>query len=191
MSNRGMVVVLSAPSGCGKDTVFKEICKMRNDVVESVSATTRKPRVNEVDGVNYFFLTNEEFENLIESKGLIEYTCFNGCYYGTPVKGVKDAIDNGKICFLIIEVEGARNVMKLFPECVSIFLLPPSLEILEKRLRSRATDSEEEINKRLEIAVSEMSNMDMYKYKVINDDLRVCVDEINKILCDELEKLNA
>ena len=191
MSNRGMVVVLSAPSGCGKDTVFKEICKMRNDVVESVSATTRKPRVNEVDGVNYFFLTNEEFEKLIESKGLIEYTCFNGCYYGTPVKGVKDAIDNGKICFLIIEVEGARNVMKLFPECVSIFLLPPSLEILEKRLRSRATDSEEEINKRLEIAVSEMSNMDMYKYKVINDDLRVCVDEINKILCDELEKLNA
>ena len=191
MSNRGMVVVLSAPSGCGKDTVFKEICKMRNDVVESVSATTRKPRVNEVDGVNYFFLTNEEFEKLIESKGLIEYTCFNGCYYGTPVKGVKDAIENGKICFLIIEVEGARNVMKLFPECVSIFLLPPSLEVLEKRLRSRATDSEEEINKRLEIAVSEMSNMDMYKYKVINDDLRACVDEINKILCDELEKLNA
>ncbi len=191
MNNRGMMVVFSAPSGCGKDTVFKRLCEKRNDVVKSVSATTRKQRADEIDGVNYFFISKEQFEYLIENNGLIEYTCYNGCYYGTPTEGVHEAIQMGKICFLIIEIEGAQNVMELFPECVSIFLLPPSIEVLEKRLRGRGTDSEEEIRNRMEIAYKEMSYKDIYQYNVINDDLEVCVDEIDKILCEELKKHNA
>lgn len=191
MNKRGMLVVLSAPSGCGKDTVFKRLCEKRKDVVKSVSATTRAPRENEIDGVNYYFISKEQFEYLIENGGLIEYTCYNDCYYGTPVEGVHEAVQMGKICFLIIEIEGAQNVMKLFPECVSIFLLPPSIEVLEKRLRGRGTDSEQEISNRMEIAYKEMSYKDIYQYNVINDDLEVCVDEINKILCDELKKHNA
>jgi len=191
MNNKGMLVVLSAPSGCGKDTVFKRLCEKRKDVVKSVSATTRKPREGEIDGVNYYFISREKFEYLIETNGLIEYTCYNDCYYGTPVEGVHEAVEMGKICFLIIETEGAQNVMKLFPECVSIFLLPPSIEVLEKRLRGRGTDPEEEIKTRMEIANKEMSFKDIYKYNVVNDDLEVCVDEIDKIICAELKKHNA
>jgi guanylate kinase len=105
MNKKGMLVVFSAPSGCGKDTVFKELCKLRGDIVESISATTRAPREGEKDGVNYFFKTEEEFKRLINSQGLLEYTVYNGCYYGTPIEGVNRAIEDGKICFLIIEVE--------------------------------------------------------------------------------------
>lgn len=189
--NNGLLVILSAPSGCGKDTVFKELCKIREDVVESISATTRQPREGEVDGVNYFFLTNEQFEDMISSNGLLEYAQYNGKYYGTPVKGVTSAIENGKVCFLIIEVQGAQKVMQMFPDSVSIFLLPPSMEVLEKRLRGRDTDGEDMVQKRLEIAKTELSYKDKYQYSVINDDLNECVDNINKIICDELNKRNA
>lgn len=186
--NNGMLVVFSAPSGCGKDTVFKEICKIRGDVVESVSATTRKPRDGEVDGVNYFFVSETEFENMIENGGLLEYAKYNNCYYGTPVEGVNKAVEYGKICFLIIEVQGAQKVMEMFPDCLSIFLLPPSIEVLEKRLRKRDSDGEDMIQSRLSIAKVELSYKDKYDYQVINDDLNECVDNINKILSDELNK---
>lgn len=186
--NNGMLVVLSAPSGCGKDTVFKELCNRRSDLVESVSATTRKPRQGEVDGVNYYFVSVDEFENLISSDGLIEYAQYNNCYYGTPVKGVKNAIESGKVCFLIIEVNGALRVKELFPDSVSIFLLPPSLEVLEKRLRGRDSDDEQIIRNRLEIANVELSYKDRYDYQVINDDLGICVEQINQILDNELNK---
>jgi len=156
MNNNGMLVVVSAPSGCGKDTVFKEIRKKRNDIVESVSATTRKPREGEVEGVNYFFLSEDEFKNLIENNGLLEYAVYNNCYYGTPIKGVNDAISNGKICVLIIDVQGAENVKKLYPDSVSIFLVPPSWETLEQRLRARNSEEEEMIQKRLDIAKKEL-----------------------------------
>ena len=106
MAKKGMLVVLSAPSGCGKDTVFNELKALRSDIVKSVSATTRAPREGEVDGVSYYFKTEKEFKKLINSKGLLEYTVYNGCYYGTPVSEVDKAINDGKICFLIIEVEG-------------------------------------------------------------------------------------
>ncbi len=190
MSKKGMLVVLSAPSGCGKDTVFKELCKIRNDVVESVSATTRAPREGEVDGVNYYFMTEEKFKRLIYSKGLLEYTVYNGSYYGTPVAGVEKAIDEGKICFLIIEVEGGQNIMRTRPDCVPIFLLPPSLEVLEERLKRRQTDSEEDIRRRLELAQFELEFADLYKYRVVNDDLNIAVNKINEILEIELEAHN-
>ena len=147
MNGNGMLVVVSAPSGCGKDTVFKEIRKKRDDIVESVSATTRKPRDGEIDGVNYYFLSDDEFKKLIEKDGLLEYAVYNNCYYGTPVEGVNEAIKNGKICVLIIDVQGAENVKKLYPDSVSIFLVPPSWETLEQRLRARNSEAEEMIQK--------------------------------------------
>lgn len=188
MMRKGMLVILSAPSGCGKDTVFKEICKRRNDVVESVSATTRQPREGEQDGVNYFFVTEDEFKSMIENRLLLEHACYNNYYYGTPVKGVYDAIRQGKICFLIIEVHGALAIKNIFPDCVSIFLLPPSLDELEKRLRRRESDGEDIILSRLNIARDEIMYSDNYDYRVVNDDLSKCVSDIDLILTAELKK---
>ena len=190
MNNNGMLVVVSAPSGCGKDTVFKEIRKKRNDIVESVSATTRKPREGEVEGVNYFFLSEDEFKDLIENNGLLAYAGYKKCYYVTPIKGVNDAISNSKICVLIIDVQGAENVKKLYPDSVSIFLVPPSWETLEQRLRARNSEEEEMIQKRLDIAKKELLCQDEYDYKVVNDNLDDCVNDIEKILCEELKKRN-
>lgn len=188
--NKGLLVILSAPSGCGKDTVFKELCKIREDVVESVSATTRKPRVDEVEGVNYYFKSNEEFEELINSNGLLEYASYNNCYYGTPVEGVEKAINDGKVCFLIIEVQGAQNIMKQRPDAISIFLLPPSLDVLEHRLKKRQTNSDEDIKNRVEIAKMEIEKASLYKYNVVNDELEKAVDEINQIINIELNAQN-
>lgn len=190
MTKKGMLVVLSAPSGCGKDTVFREICKIRDDVVESVSATTRAPREGEIDGVNYYFMTEEQFKRLIYSRGLLEYTVYNGAYYGTPVAGVEKAIGEGKICFLIIEVEGGQNIMRIRPDCVSVFLLPPSLAVLEERLKGRNTNSEEDIRRRLELAQFELEFADLYKYNIVNDDLEIAVRKLNDILEVELEAHN-
>ncbi len=190
MDNKGMLVVLSAPSGCGKDTVFKELCKIRTDIIKSISATTRAMREGEVDGVDYYFKTEEEFKRLINSRGLLEYTVYNGSYYGTPVEGVNKAIEDGKVCFLIIEVEGGQNIMRLRPDCVPIFLLPPSLEVLRERLVKRATDTPEDIDRRIERAEFELEYADLYKYNVVNDDLAVCVNTVNEILENELTAHN-
>ena len=191
MKHKGLPVILSAPSGCGKDTVYHELLKRRDDIVESVSATTRPRRDGEVNGVNYYFLTNNEFKALIEEGGLLEYAEYNGHLYGTPVESVKRAIDAGKICLLIIDVQGAEEIMKQFDDCISIFLLPPSIDVLEERLKQRNTDDSEIILQRLAIAKRELAAQDMYQYKIVNDNLDDCVDKIDKILCDELAKRNA
>ena len=191
MNKKGMLVILSAPSGCGKDTVFKALCKRRNDIVESVSATTRAPREGEVDGVNYYFKTVDEFEKMIANNGLLEYAKYNNCYYGTPVDGVQSAVDAGKVCFLIIEVQGAQSIMKMCPDAVSIFLLPPSMEVLEHRLRKRETNSPDDIKNRIDIAESEIKIAPLYKYNVVNDSLEDAVDEINEIINKELDAQNA
>ncbi|MBQ8078207.1 MAG: guanylate kinase [Eubacterium sp.] len=191
MENKcGMLVVLSAPSGCGKDTVFKELKKIRNDIVESVSATTRKPREDEVNGVNYYFKTDDEFVQMINDGKLLEYARYNNCYYGTPVEGVEKAIADGKICFLIIEVEGAQNIMKMIPDCITIFLSPPSIDELRRRLYKRSTDNDEEIENRIRAAEYEMELSSIYKYNVVNDVLEDCVNTINNILNDELAARN-
>ena len=186
MAEKGMLVVLSAPSGCGKDTVFNELKKLRSDVVKSVSATTRKPREGEVNGVNYYFKTEDEFKRMINSQGFLEYTVYNGAYYGTPIEGIDKFIDEGKVCFLIIEVEGGQNIMKLRPDCVPIFLLPPSFEVLEKRLVGRETNCSEDIIRRLALAEYELEFASLYKYRVVNDDLNTAVNKINQIIETEL-----
>ena len=175
-NKKGLLVVLSAPSGCGKDTVFRAIEALRDDVVESVSATTRAPRPGEVDGVNYFFKTRADFEKMIADGGFFEYAEYSGNYYGTPIAGVE---------------QGAKNVMRICPDCVSIFLYPPNFEILEQRLRGRMSETDEVIRNRLEIAKVELQSRDCYKYQVLNDDLDTAVHEINHIICDELAKRNA
>lgn len=191
MSNKGLMVILSAPSGCGKDTVFREILKIRNDVCESISATTRLPRDGETDGVNYYFISNSEFEELINKNEFLEYACYNNCYYGTPAKAAMKMVNSGKICFLIIERKGAQKVMKNCPDAVSIFLMPPDMKTLEERLKKRNTDSEEQIINRLKIAEDEIKSSSEFDYVVVNNELEKAVDEINNILIKELEKRNA
>ena len=191
MSKNGMMVILSAPSGAGKDTVFKEISRTRSDVCESISATTREPRAGETDGVNYYFLTQSEFKKKIENNEFLEYASYNNCYYGTPASTVLKLVEEGKICFLIIERKGAQKIMKSYPEAVSIFLMPPDMETLEKRLKKRNTDSEEAIISRLKIAEEEIKSASEFDYIVINNELEKAVDEINEILSTELRKRNA
>lgn len=191
MNKKGMMVVLSAPSGCGKDTVFKELSKIRDDVCESVSATTRNPREGEVNGVNYYFKTDKEFKDMIENDGLLEYAQYNGCYYGTPVSGVEKSVSEGKICFLIIEVQGAKRIMEKCPDAISIFLMPPSIDCLKDRLLKRNTDSEEMILNRIKIAEDEIKSSSSYDYIVVNNDLNKAVDDVNTILSNELNKRNS
>lgn len=191
MNNKGLLVILSAPSGCGKDTVFQELKKKRKDIVESISATTRKPRDGEIDGVNYYFKSDSDFQMMIVNDELLEYARYNNCYYGTPVYGVEKSIEEGKICFLIIDVQGAQSIMKLRPDAITIFLLPPDLEELENRLTGRCTNDTDDIRNRMEIAKREIEIAPLYKYNVVNDDLQRCVDEIDKILNKELLTQNS
>lgn len=190
MNNKGMMVILSAPSGCGKDTVFREILKIRNDVCESISATTRAPREGEQNGVNYYFHSVEEFERMIEHDEFLEYVNYAGKYYGTPVAPVMKMVEDGKICFLIIERIGAQNVMKRCPEALSIFLMPPDMETLKNRLIKRNTESAEAISNRMKIAEDEVKCASKFDYVVVNNELSKAVDEINEILNKELKKRN-
>lgn len=191
MNKKGLLVILSAPSGCGKDTVFQELRKIRNDVVESVSATTRAPRDGEIEGINYYFKSESDFQLMVVNEELLEYAKYNNCYYGTPVAGVEKAINEGKVCFLIIDVQGAQRIMSQRPDSVSIFLLPPSLEILRNRLKNRCTNDEDDINRRMAIAEKEIHMASSYKYRVVNDDLKECVDKINEIINVELLTKNS
>ena len=191
MNKKGLLVILSAPSGCGKDTVFQELRKVRNDVVESVSATTRAPRDGEIEGINYFFKSESDFQLMVVNDELLEYAKYNNCYYGTPIAGVEKAINEGKVCFLIIDVQGAQRIMSQRPDTISIFLLPPSLEILRSRLENRCTNDEDDINRRMAIAEKEIHMASSYKYRVVNDDLNECVDKINEIINVELLTKNS
>ena len=178
MKKTGMIVILSAPSGCGKDTVFKEISKIRSDVCESIYATTRAPRKGEIEGVNYFFKSTADFESMIEEDSFLEYACYNGCYYGTPAAPALAAVNKGKICFLIIERKGAQKVMKNYPEADSVFLMTPDIKTLERRRKKRNTESEE-----IEYAST-------FNYVIVNNKLEKAVEELNGILDKELEKRN-
>lgn len=191
MNKKGLLVILSAPSGCGKDTVFRELRKVRNDVVESVSATTRAPRDGEEEGINYYFKSESDFQLMVVNDELLEYAKYNNCYYGTPIAGVEKAINEGKVCFLIIDVQGAQRIMSQRPDSISIFLLPPSLEILRSRLENRCTNDEDDINRRMAIAEKEIHMASSYKYRVVNDDLNECVDKINEIINVELLTKNS
>lgn len=186
MHEKGLLIVLSGPSGVGKGTVRKEIFSQPNTKFEySISMTTRSPREGEVDGVDYFFKTREEFELLIEQGKLLEYAEFVGNYYGTPVDYVRETLDKGKDVFLEIEVQGARQVREKFPDGLFIFLMPPSLSELKNRIVTRGTETEDIINNRLNVAKEEIEMMHLYDYVVENDQIDLACERINAIVVAE------
>ena len=166
---RGLMVVVSGPAGSGKGTVNAHLIKTGN-YVYSVSATTRAPRPGEVDGVNYYFVSREEFRRRIDAGDMLEYTEYCGNYYGTPKKEALEVLESGKNLILEIEVEGAMNVKREYPEAVLIMLLPPDFSIQEKRLRGRGTETEEKILQRLARTREEVVMLPEYDYIVYNED---------------------
>ena len=179
----GQIIVISAPSGAGKDTVVKELMKRDStNLWVSVSATSRSPREGEKEGVDYYYLSKEEFEKKIEEGFFLEYTNYAGNYYGTPKKYIKEKIEQGIDVILIIEIEGASNIKKLIPEAIFIFIMPPSLKELVKRLKKRGTETNEKIIKRFHEAYKEVNDVSKYNYVVVNDKLDEAVDKVESIL---------
>lgn len=178
---KGKLIVISGPSGVGKGTICERLIKDLG-AEYSVSTTTRSPREGEMDGVNYFFVTKDEFERKIQGGEFLEYNFYNNNYYGTSKKVVLDKINDGKDIFLEIDVNGGHNIKKIFPGALLIYIAPPSMEVLKERLIARGTESIEKINERLEIAKKEALEMDSYDYVVINDDLELAIDEVRKII---------
>lgn len=180
---RGLLIVLSGPSGVGKGTVREELFKDESlNLAYSISMTTRLPRPKETNGVDYFFVSTEEFEKNIEAGELLEYAKFVGNYYGTPKNYVDELLEQGKNVMLEIEVQGALQVMAKRPDALTIFLVPPSFEELERRIRGRKTEAEEVVKERLEKARKEIATKDEYKYVVVNDDIIVAKEKIAEII---------
>lgn len=177
---QGGIFVISGPSGTGKNTVYDELRKVCPDIVQTVSATTRKPRENEVDGVDYYFIERDDFLEKVENGEFIEFVCYGGNYYGTLKSEIQRLVEAEKTVVLVIEVNGALNFKAAFPDCVTVFLLPPSFEELERRILLRGQNTPEEVSARLSIAREEMTYQDKYDYRVVNDDLDDCVDYIYK-----------
>ncbi|MGN1442291.1 MAG: guanylate kinase [Acutalibacteraceae bacterium] len=181
--NKGQLIVVSGPSGSGKDTVIsKAIERLGEKAFLSVSMTTRSKRGSETDGVDYYFVSEAQFHEHIANGDMLEYAKYGSNYYGTPAQPIKERISNGETVFLNIEVQGGASVRKLMPEAVKIFILPPSVRELERRLRKRATEDEEAIQKRLLIAEDEIRRAVEYDYIVINDDLDDAVDALISIV---------
>ncbi|MBQ9845180.1 MAG: guanylate kinase [Oscillospiraceae bacterium] len=172
------IVVISGPSGCGKDTVVKKILSMDERFVLSVSATTRQRRPIEKDGVDYIFLSTEEFVSRLSAGEFLEYTCYCDNYYGTLKQQIEDKVKAGKVVVLVIEVEGAQNVKKVYPDSLTIFLAPPSLEELERRLKNRGTEDETKIKQRLFKAKEELGFQSSYDYIVENNSVEQCAQSI-------------
>jgi len=185
---KGMLIVISAPAGCGKDTIIEKILESSPELSYSVSATTRKKRANEIEGKHYFFKKREEFKHMMKNGELLEYAEYCGNYYGTLKATVVDALENGRDIVLKIEIAGASNVKSLFPDCVSIFILPPSLEELRNRLIKRGTEDLDTIERRIKIAHTEINNSYGYDHYVINDVLEHAVNEIRDIISSERAK---
>lgn len=179
---RGSLIVLSGPSGTGKNTVYDGLCKLSDDISQTISATTRAPREGEKNGVDYYFITVEEFKEKIKSDEFVEYVNYGGNYYGTLKSEISRLLEDGKIVILVIEVNGAFNIKVAFPEAKTIFLVPPSIEELKKRIMLRGQNTPEETEKRIAIAEKEILLKDKYEYNVVNDDLNDCINNVYKII---------
>lgn len=184
MSKRGILTVVSGFSGAGKGTVIRSLLT-KYEYGLSISATTRHPRVGEVDGKDYFFLTRDEFESMIKNGRLFEWAEYVGNYYGTPKEYVEQKLEQGQDVILEIEIQGALNVKKMCPEAVLIFITPPSVMELKHRLIGRGTETKEVIEQRLKRAVEEVGYMNQYDYIVLNDQLEDCVQQVHEIIKNE------
>ena len=188
--SKGLLIIYTGPSGVGKGTIRKQLLKLNPNLKLSCSATTRAPREGEINGVDYYFVTREEFDQMIENNEFLEYTEYVGNKYGTIKSVVRDMLDEGYDVLLEIEVDGFKNIKKLYPDALSIFILPPSREELIERLRTRGTESGEEVEARIKQAEYELSQAGKFDYKVINENIKYSTNEILSIIADEKEKRN-
>lgn len=182
---KGDLIVISGPSGSGKGSIIKELLKRNDSLHLSVSMTSRPMRSYETNGLEYNFVSKEEFEEKIKNADLLEYTLYNNNYYGTPKSEITNNIENGKNVILEIEIEGALNVKKMVPEAIFIFILPPSMKELLKRLKGRGTEDNDKIIKRFKTAYKEINEISKYNYVVVNDELEEAVTNIEAILKSE------
>ncbi|MBP5426852.1 MAG: guanylate kinase [Clostridiales bacterium] len=181
----GVLVVVSGSSGVGKGTILRKLVKDNENIKFAISATTRKPRPGEVDGVDYFFKTEEEFRAMMENDELVEWVNYCGNFYGKSKKYIEEMSKAGYDLVVEVEVEGAKNVKKVYPDSISVFILPPSFEDLERRLRDRGTESEESIQRRLKRARDEQKEVQNYDYTVVNDEIDNVIGFIIKIINDK------
>lgn len=185
MNSKGRAVIISGPSGSGKGTTVKALLEERPDLKLSISATTRLPRPGEENGVNYFFVTREEFQKKIENGDMLEYAEFCENVYGTPREYIEQCVSNGEDVILEIEVQGGMQVMAKMPDAISIFLIPPNRQSLEKRLRGRGTETEEVIRERLAQSYEELKYSEKYDYVVVCGEMSKCVSDILNIIDSE------
>lgn len=182
MADRGILIVVSGFSGAGKGTIVRKLVSENEKISLSISMTTRNPREGEVNGRDYFFVTKEEFEEAINNGDMIEYASYVGNYYGTPKKYVNDMLMKGHDVILEIETQGAAQVKNRFPEAVTVFVTPPSADVLFNRLSARGTETEEVVLKRMKRAYEETAFIDGYDFLLVNDDLDTCVEELKNII---------
>lgn len=189
MNKNGLLIVISGPSGVGKGTVIKEVMKDPElNISYSVSMTTREKREGEQEGVNYYYVSREQFEKTRDEGGLLEWTEFVGNYYGTPLSEIERLRSEGKNALLEIEVEGCRQVKEKVPDALTIFIVPPSLKELENRIRGRRTEAEEIVQQRLAKASKELEMTGQYRYVVCNDDIQLAADIIRVIIRHHMER---
>lgn len=190
LEKKGILIVVSGFSGSGKGTIMKELLrKYPDDYALSISATTRQPREGERDGVEYFFKTTEEFEQMIEQGDLVEYAQYVGNYYGTPKTYVESQLAAGKDVILEIEIQGALKIKERFPQTVLMFVTPPTAQTLKERLVGRGTEDMETVKRRLSRAVEEAQGIENYDYLIVNDKLDACVEEVHRIIGDEHRRI--
>lgn len=182
---RGLLIVISGPSGAGKGTICKRFMEKNEDVVLSVSATTRSPRKGEVDGVNYHFMTKEQFKDKIESDDFLEYAEVYDNFYGTPKSNVNELLESGKDVILEIDIQGALKVKENAEEGVFVFILPPSMEELKQRIIKRGSETEESLMKRFKSAYKEINFVSKYNYAVVNDEVETAVEKLESIITAE------
>ncbi|MBE6054513.1 MAG: guanylate kinase [Clostridium sartagoforme] len=183
--NRGVLIVISGPSGAGKGTICKALLEKNNNIYISVSATTRAPRAGEIEGINYYFLTKEDFEEKVKEDGFLEYANVHGNFYGTPKVNVEKMLDEGKDVILEIDIQGALQVKENFKEGVFIFILPPSMEELKQRIIKRGSETEESLMTRFKNAYKEINYVSKYNYAVVNDKLEIAVSKVESIIAAE------